>query len=219
MVRPNGGSRSARTPGMQRRIIVQPSANCLHHEHVREARDDCLASWPELSRFGGHEAERAVHPLSVRDARSVELGCTPLDVRSAGTRIVVDAMREAGVKKLIVQTSYGVGDSRGRLPLKWKTIFALLLKPQIEDTELQESIVKASGLDWVLVQPVGLTDDDNADEKPFVSTEADAREMRISRRSVARWIAAALPRADFVGRSVALSGAARGNLIFAAREL
>ncbi|HVK78101.1 MAG TPA: NAD(P)H-binding protein, partial [Kofleriaceae bacterium] len=81
---------------------------------------------------------------------------TALDVRSAGTRNVIAAMRRHGVRKLVVQTSYGVGDTRDRLGLVNRLFFALLLKPQIADTEIQNQEVADSGLDWVLVQPVHL---------------------------------------------------------------
>jgi nucleoside-diphosphate-sugar epimerase len=83
---------------------------------------------------------------------------TPLDVRSAGTRNIIAAMRSHGVRKLIVQTSYGVGDTRERLGFLDRLFFALLLKPQIADTELQQADVVSSGLDWIVVQPVHLTD-------------------------------------------------------------
>lgn len=132
---------------------------------------------------------------------------TPMNVRSEGTRNVVAAMRKHGVNKLVVQTTYGVGETRGRLPLAWKLIFALLLKPQIADTEVQEAIVRESGLDWILVQPVGLTDGPNAGDT-FVSTDGDAQRMSIPRASVAEFLAQAAESARYTRRSVALSTAA-----------
>src|SRR5690606_11087426 len=52
------------------------------------------------------------NPLTVRlrGARG-----TPMDVRSLGTRHIVEAMRRHGMKKLVVQTTYGVADARDRL--------------------------------------------------------------------------------------------------------
>ncbi len=34
------------------------------------------------------------------------------------------------------------------------------MKPQMDDTEVQEKLVRNSGVDWVLAQPVHLTDDE-----------------------------------------------------------
>lgn len=122
----------------------------------------------------------AENALAVR----LGLGKTPMDVRSVGTRNAIDAMRAHGVKRLVVQSSYGVGPSRDRLTLGWKLIFALVLRPQIADTERQEALVRASDLDWTLVQPVGLVDP--ADEHEVrTSTTGEVGRMRVARSQVA----------------------------------
>ena len=131
---------------------------------------------------------------------------TPLDVRSAGTRNVIAAMRKHGVRRLVVQSSYGVGETRGSLRWVERLFFGLLLKPQIADTEVQELEVRESGVDWVLAQPVHLTDDES-DEMPFASADGQVREWKISRKGVARFLALAAQAPEYVGQSVALSGA------------
>src|SRR5690606_16496004 len=131
---------------------------------------------------------------------------TAMTVRSAGTRNIVAAMHEHGVRRLVVMSSYGVGETRDRLSLKWRLIFSLLLRPQIADTEVQEQIVRNSGLDWVIAQPVGLTDDTD-EGSPFVSTDGEARHMNVSRQAVARFLAEAAQRPTHVGQCVALSAA------------
>ena len=94
---------------------------------------------------------------------------TPMDVRSRGTRTVIAAMRRHGVRRLVVQTSYGVGETRALPPWWQRLVFWLVLRPQIEDTERQDREVHASGLDWVLAQPVNLTDAEES-RPPFAST-------------------------------------------------
>ena len=137
---------------------------------------------------------------------------TPNDVRSAGTRNVIAAMRKHGVGRLVVQSSYGVGETRGSLRWVERLFFSLLLKPQIADTEVQELEVRDSGVDWVLAQPVHLTDDDS-DEMPFASADGQVREWKISRKGVARFLAQAAQVPEYVGRSVALSGAGVSALV------
>jgi uncharacterized protein YbjT (DUF2867 family) len=131
---------------------------------------------------------------------------TANDVRSAGTRNVIAAMRKHGVRRLVVQSSYGVGETRNRLRWVERLFFKLLLEPQIADTEVQELEVRESGVDWVLAQPVHLTDDD-VNDMPFASPDGQVREWKISRKGVARFLADAVRAKDYVGRSVALSGA------------
>ncbi|MET0343183.1 MAG: NAD(P)H-binding protein [Polyangiales bacterium] len=135
---------------------------------------------------------------------------TATDVRSRGTRAVIRAMRAAGVRKLVVQTSYGVGATRDKLTLLDKIFFAIFIKGQIADTEVQEAEVTESGLDWVLVQPVHLTDDD-VDDAPFASLRGERETSKISRASVGRFLADAVESPRFVRQSVALSAPRAGT--------
>jgi uncharacterized protein YbjT (DUF2867 family) len=132
---------------------------------------------------------------------------TPMDVRSRGTRNVIAAMRHHGVGKLVVQTSYGVGATRGQLPLLYRLLYWLVLRPQIADTELQERQVRASGLDWVIAQPVSLTDDPQAG-LPFASPAGELRAMKVSRSCVGRFLVQAAEGPEYVGASFALSAVA-----------
>jgi len=156
----------------------------------------------------GHDAVIVTLGITENPLRVRFLGAaaTANDVRSAGTRNVIAAMRKHGVRRLVVQSSYGVGETRSRLRWIDRAFFGLLLKPQIADTEVQELEVRQSGADWVLVQPVHLTDDEDA-AMPFASPEGEVREWKISRTGVARFLAHAAQAPEFVHRSVALSGA------------
>ena len=130
---------------------------------------------------------------------------TPLDVRSRGTRNVIAAMHAHGLRRLVVLTSYGVGATRDRLRFLDRLFFRLLLEPQIRDTEIQNQDVIESRLDWVIAQPVHLTDADD-DTAPFMSTEGATARMQVSRKSVAHFLADAVDSPRFVRQTVALSG-------------
>ena len=145
----------------------------------------------------------AEDPLRVRLFGSTS---TPIDVRSTGTRNVIAAMRRHGVRRLAVQSSFGVGNTRDRLRWVDRLFFALLLKPQIEDTETQERAVRGSGLEWVIAQPVHLTDD--ASETPaVVSPQGHAQTWNVSRRQVARFLRQAVEGRAYLGNVCALSAA------------
>ncbi|MGY1821969.1 NAD(P)-dependent oxidoreductase [Geodermatophilus sp. SYSU D00079] len=142
------------------------------------------------------------HPLRVR---LLGAAGTALDVRSRGTAQVVAAMRRHGVRRLVVQSSYGVGETWARLPLSSRLVLALLLGPQIADHERQERLVRDSGLDWVVVRPVYLTD---GDEPATVSTVGAVEEWRVSRRAVGAVLADAVEGDGWLAGSIAVSGAA-----------
>lgn len=156
----------------------------------------------------GHEAvvitlgisESALRVRLLGPARSAP------DVRSAGTQQVLDAMKRHGLRRVLVQTSFGVGPTRPLLPLAVRLVFALLLKPQIEDTERQEALVRASGLDWVILQPVNLTDDPQRDGARMSPT-GEIGQLKVSRQQVADCIARVLASPALRGQTLALSAA------------
>lgn len=80
-------------------------------------------------------------------------------LRANGTRNILRAMEKTGVKRLICQSSFGVGDSHDMLPFHYKyLIVPLILRRVYADHEIQENFIKESQLDWIIVRPVTLTD-------------------------------------------------------------
>lgn len=156
----------------------------------------------------GHDAVIVTLGINENPLRVRFLGskATAGDVRSAGTRHVIEAMNRHGVGRLVVQSSYGVGETRDQLGFVDKLFFTLLLKPQIADTEIQEQIVRASDRDWVIAQPVHLNDKDDVASDPYLSAAGETRAMKVARSSVARFLAKAALQPDYIGQSVAVSG-------------
>jgi hypothetical protein len=192
-----------------------------HHVTAFSRQADRVATRSDRLRFVSGDvmvADEVDRAVAGHDAVVVTLGIsestlrvrlrgparTPIDVRSGGTRNVIAAMRRHGVRRLVVQTSYGVGPTRDRLGFFDRLIFQLLLKPQIADTEVQTDEVVASGLEWVIAQPVYLTDG-SEEEMPFASPDGETARRSVSRRSVGRFLAHAVADPELVGRSVALS--------------
>ena len=108
-------------------------------------------------------------------------------IRSEGTRHIVRAMENAGVRRFICQTTLGVGDSRGNLNFFWKYImFGLILRDAFTDHERQEDYVKQSRLDWTIVRPGAFTNGERTGvyRHGFPASEK-ALKLKISRADVA----------------------------------
>jgi uncharacterized protein YbjT (DUF2867 family) len=82
--------------------------------------------------------------------------------RTAVTRTVITAMQKEGVRRLIVQSSLGAGDSGKQMPAPLRLIMQVVLAKALADHNEQETAVKASGLDWTIVRPTGLSNKEPA---------------------------------------------------------
>lgn len=82
----------------------------------------------------------------------------PTRILSQGTANILRAMEACGVRRLVCETSLGVGDSAGRLGLAYTFLIIPLILPfYFWDKTRQERIIAASNLDWVIVRPGALT--------------------------------------------------------------
>ena len=105
---------------------------------------------------------------------------------------------------MVVESALGVGATRAKLPWFRRVPVELLMEDQYSDKLVQERLVRASDLDWLIIQPVALTDG-----PPklgiHISTTGDAKGSAIPRRDVGGFIAYALGTGGYIHQSVALS--------------
>jgi putative NADH-flavin reductase len=108
---------------------------------------------------------------------------------SQSTRMLVDAMKAAGLKRLITVTGLGAGGSRGHGGLLYDmVVFPLVLKRVYDDKDVQEWIIKSSGLDWTIVRPGLLTNRPATGRYRILTASKDWRFGVISRADVADFL-------------------------------
>jgi uncharacterized protein YbjT (DUF2867 family) len=108
---------------------------------------------------------------------------------SQSTRVLVDAMKAAGVKRLVSVTGLGAGGSRGHGGLLYdRVVFPLLLKRVYDDKDVQEWIIRSSGLDWTIVRPGLLTNRPATGRYRVLTASKDWRFGAISRTDVADFL-------------------------------
>jgi putative NADH-flavin reductase len=113
----------------------------------------------------------------------------PTTLFSQSTRLLIGAMKAAGVKRLIAVTGLGAGDSRGHGGFLYDTVaFPLLLKRVYDDKDVQESLIRSSGLDWIIVRPGLLTNSPATGQYRVLIAPNDWRFGTISRVDVADFI-------------------------------
>jgi putative NADH-flavin reductase len=119
-------------------------------------------------------------------------------VVSAGTGQIIDAMRRQQVRRLIVISSLGVGDSKNQVSFGFKLLKWTVLRKVMKDKEVQEKLVQESGLDWTIVRPGGLTDGPGTGRYQ-VGTDTSITAGRIARADIADFVLRELDRNEYVG--------------------
>jgi len=108
---------------------------------------------------------------------------------SQATRILIEAMRESRVRRLLTVTGLGAGDSRGHGSFLYDAIlFPLILKRVYDDKDVQEQMIKASGLEWTIARPGLLTSGPATGQARALIDPKDWRAGSISRADVADFL-------------------------------
>jgi uncharacterized protein YbjT (DUF2867 family) len=121
---------------------------------------------------------------------------------SSATRALVEAMKAEQVSRLVAITGIGAGDSRGHGGFAFdRLIYPLLLRHVYADKNRQEAIVRASGLDWVLVRPAVLNDKRGRGDVQALEDLSRFHGGTISREDVAKFVVAQVESDQWLGRS------------------
>lgn len=129
------------------------------------------------------------------------------NLRANGTKHIIRAMEETGIRRFICQSSHGVGDSRGGLPFLYKyLIVPFLLRRPFADHEIQEAHIKKSRLDWTIVRPVALTDGEHtgAYRHGFANDDKSVT-FKISRADVADFMVKQITDTAYLHQTPAIS--------------
>jgi uncharacterized protein YbjT (DUF2867 family) len=172
---------------------------------------------PRLEKIDGDARDEAavVRALDGIDAVVQSLGVdfgpqallTGTTLFSDASRALVDAMRAVGVRRLVAVTGFGAGDSRGHGGFLYDALFfPLILKRVYDDKDVEEQIVKASGLDWTIVRPGVLTSGAATGRYQVLTDPASWRAGSIARADVADFLAHEVTEAAYVGKTPVLIG-------------
>ena len=170
---------------------------------------------PQLTKLAGdfHDAGSVNEAVKGHDAVIVCASAPSLsafrakpDYFSHGTRNCIDAMKAHGVKRLIVLSAAGAGDSIKTASWFLKTfVIGGLLKVPFRDHDVQERMTQESGLEFVIARPTRLTDGP-AKRKYEKTAELVAVPSSISRADVADFMVEACQSPAFVNKAVLLGG-------------
>jgi putative NADH-flavin reductase len=127
-------------------LVRDPARLPISHERLSVIQGDVL------------DAAKVEQTIAGADAVLVALGHaknSPPNVQTEATRHIVAAMKQHGVKRIVSLTGAGVRDPNDQPKLIDKAFglaLRLLQKDVLEDAETHATVIKNSGLDWVIVR-------------------------------------------------------------------
>jgi putative NADH-flavin reductase len=160
-------------------LVRDPSRLRIEHERLTIVQGDVLDNASVHAAMRGQQA--------VLCALGHRLYFQPTRILSAGTRNILEAMEAHGVRRIVCETSLGIGDSAGRLGLYY-TLFVIpvILPFYYWDKTRQERAIAASDMQWVIVRPGVLTNGARqGDARHGRDVGSFVRTVRIGRADVA----------------------------------
>jgi len=191
--------RKALAAGHWTRALARSAATVpIEDERLEKITGDATDRTALLNALEGVDA--VIMTIGVAPTLSTAVSGTRLF--STATRVLVDAMKEKGVRRLVVITGIGAGDSRGHGgPLYDWVIFPIMLKRVYDDKDVQEQIIRQSGLDWTIVRPGLLTNGPETGRYRALLDPAQWRADSISRSDVADFLVKETTERKFVGQA------------------
>ncbi|HYG78888.1 MAG TPA: SDR family oxidoreductase [Pyrinomonadaceae bacterium] len=123
-----------------------PAAVKMEHPRLRAFRGDAL------------DAARVSEAVAGQDAVLFAIGInrrSTMTVCADATRNIIDAMNEHNVRRFVVLSAYGASETKDTA--LYSRVLRSMIGKRVEDKDRQEELIRASGLDWVLVRPPLLT--------------------------------------------------------------
>lgn len=119
---------------------------------------------------------------------------------------IIAAMQQHGVRRLLIVSALGVGDSKANASFVYEhLLLPTFLRGSTKDKAAMEAEVSTSHLDWTIVRPAILTDDDAVGSvRIYTAADADTAH-KISRQDVARFLLDELPRNTYFGQTVTIA--------------
>jgi len=123
---------------------------------------------------------------------------------SSATKALIPAMQAAGVKRLIVVTGFGAGDSYTWLSFPEKLARNAILGRAYADKAIQEDMIKASDLDWTIARPGILTNSARTGKYQVLVEPSSWRQGLISRADVGHYLVTAAEEGSHIHKTPAI---------------
>jgi len=129
----------------------------------------------------------------------------PTTLETDVARAIVAAMQLHGVRRLVVTSVVGEGDSIANTPPSIKELMQTFLRESTKDKAGMEDVVSGSGLEWVITRPPVLTDEPATGDVRTFSADSDDQAHVITRSDLAAFLVAQLTSDEHLRKAVTIA--------------
>jgi putative NADH-flavin reductase len=190
-------------------LVRNPSKMTAHHQRLkifvgdvfdlRRVQETVAGNEAVISVLGARQLSNPLHPRSPGEQQGPA---------SVGSENIIAAMKEHGLRRFVCQTAWGVGESKEGAGFAgsffMKVLVPLLLRDEYADKEAQERVVRESGLEWIIVRPMILTNGPWTNDYRARVDLKPGRRPYISRADVADFLMRQLTDDTFVRKTPAV---------------
>jgi len=179
-------------------FALDPNVSGLARERVRIVVGDTLHDDAKVAE-AVRDQDAVVSALGRRKSFKSE------DLIRLSLQSIVSAMERNGVRRLILVSAFGVGDSRRDAPLIPRIMHRLLLTNLFADKKAAEDDLRRSSVDWTVVYPTLLTDGPRTRRYRVGERLELSGVPKISRADVADFVVAQLASREYVRKVAVIS--------------
>jgi putative NADH-flavin reductase len=131
-------------------LARDPSKLKVNHDRLTVIKGSVLDKNVLANALEGKEA--------VLSALGVGKSLKSKDLISNAVKIIIPAMNEKNVKRLVFLSAFGVGETFTQANFIQRIIFKVFLRNIYADKSMADDLIRRSTLEWTLVYPVLMTD-------------------------------------------------------------
>ena len=135
-------------------------------------------------------------------------GATPYKtttLEASAASAIINAMKRNGVRRLVVTSMLGEGESKANASIYERLLLATFLRGANKDKAAMESAVKASDLDWVILRPAILNDDAATGDVRVFDAETGEKAHKITRADLAAFMLEQLSGDEYLHKAVTVA--------------
>ena len=128
----------------------------------------------------------------------------PVHLFSEARRVLIAAMKDKSVNRLICITGFGAGDSQASIAPLQRIPFKIVFGRAYDDKSRQEKLINESGLDWTIARPGVLLNGPRTGRYKVLREPSEWRNGIIARANVADFLVKQIEDRSFIGAAPVL---------------